>query len=78
MKVEILGTGCARCQQLTANAKAAIDQLGVNAELVKVEDVPSIMAYGVLRTPALVVNGQVRASGRVATADEIAQLITQA
>ena len=78
MRVEILGTGCAKCQQLTSNARAAIARLGVDAEIVKVEDVPSIMRYGVMGTPALVIDGQLRVSGRVATTEEIAALVSAA
>jgi small redox-active disulfide protein 2 len=77
MKLEILGTGCAKCQQLTANTKDAVARLGVDAEIVKVEDVPSIMRYGVMRTPALVVDGEVRLSGRVATSEEIGRILRQ-
>ncbi len=76
MKLEILGPGCMRCQQLAANTKAAVAKLGIDAEVVKVEDYASIMAYGIMATPALVVDGQVRLSGRVATADEIGRLLT--
>lgn len=77
MKLEILGTGCAKCQQLTANTKDAVARLGVEAEIVKVEDLPGIMRYGVMRTPALVVDGEVRVSGRVATREEIGALLTR-
>ncbi len=75
MKLEILGPGCKRCQQLAENTKAAVDALGVQAEVVKVTDIQAIMGYGIMATPALVVDGQVRLSGRVATSDEIRDLL---
>ena len=75
MKLEILGSGCKRCQQLAENTKSAVRALGLDAEVVKVEDMASIAGYGVMATPALVVDGQVRLSGRVATAEEIGRLL---
>jgi small redox-active disulfide protein 2 len=65
MRIEILGTGCARCQLLARNVQAALDRMGTNAEVIKVEDLPQIMAYGVMSTPALVVDGRVMFAGRV-------------
>ncbi|GFO54703.1 redox-active disulfide protein 2 [Geomonas sp. Red276] len=71
MKIEILGTGCAKCKTLYENAKKAVAESGVDAEVVKVEDIPSIMKYGVMSTPAIVIDGKVRSSGQVATVVEI-------
>ena len=71
MKIEVLGTGCAKCKTLYENVKKALDESGNNAELVKVEDIPSIMKYGVMSTPALVIDGQVKFSGKLASAAEI-------
>ncbi|NJD11605.1 MAG: thioredoxin family protein [Gemmatimonadetes bacterium] len=76
MKLEILGPGCIRCHRLAENTRAAVQALGLEAEVIKVEDIEAIMRYGVLSTPALVVDGEVRLSGRVATANEIRQLLT--
>ena len=64
MKIEVLGTGCAKCTTLYDNVKTALAELGKEAEVVKVQDIPSIMKYGVMSTPALVVNGQVKFSGK--------------
>ena len=75
MKIEILGIGCARCKALYENAKKALEESGRSVEIVKVEDIPSIMKYGVLGTPALVIDGQVKFAGRVATVDEIIGLL---
>lgn len=71
MKIEILGTGCAKCKTLYENTKRAVEESGVNAEIVKVEDIPSIMKYGVMSTPALVIDGEVKFSGKVASVGEI-------
>ena len=71
MKIEILGTGCPKCKQLYENAKAAIAQSGKEAEIVKVEDIAKITDYAVMMTPALVVDGVVKSTGKVLSADEI-------
>ena len=71
MKIEVLGTGCAKCKTLYANALKAVEMSGMAAEVVKVEDIPSIMKYGVMSTPALVVDGVVKFSGRIASPEEI-------
>lgn len=71
MKIEVLGTGCTKCKSLYENTKKALEESGTVAELVKVEDIPSIMKYGVMNTPALVIDGQVKCSGRLATPEEI-------
>ena len=79
MKLEILGSGCANCQKLMAVTTAAVRDLGIaDAELVKVEDFPTIMAYGVMSTPALVIDGNVVLSGKVPSQDEVSALITTA
>jgi small redox-active disulfide protein 2 len=75
MKIEILGTGCAKCKTLYENVKTAVSESGTSAEVVKVEDIPSIMKYGVMSTPALVVDGQVKFSGKVASVAEIKGLL---
>jgi small redox-active disulfide protein 2 len=71
MMIEVLGTGCSKCKVLYENVIKALEESGKNAEVVKVEDIPSIMKYGVMSTPALVVDGQVRFSGKVASVAEI-------
>lgn len=75
MIVKILGSGCSSCNQLEKNAKEAIATLGVQAEFVKVKDFKEIAAYGVLRTPALVVNEEVLSFGKVLPASEIEKLL---
>ena len=71
MKIEILGTGCSKCKTLEENAKLAIAQIGGFHELKKVEDIVEIMNYGVMSTPALVVEGDVKSTGKVLSVDEI-------
>lgn len=79
MRLEILGSGCANCQKLLAVTEAAVRDLGVrDAEVVKVEDFPTIMAYGVMSTPALVIDGKVVVSGKVPSQAEVSSLITTA
>ena len=79
MKLEILGSGCANCQRLMAVAEEAVRDLGIaDAELVKVEDFPSIMAYGVMATPALAIDGKLVMSGKVLSKAEVTTLITNA
>lgn len=72
MKIQILGTGCPKCRQLEANAREAVAQKGVDAEIEKVTDIDHIMDMGVMITPALVIDGEVRSVGKVLTADQIA------
>lgn len=76
MKIEILGTGCASCRNLYENTKKAVEESGIDAEIVKVEGIREIMAYGVLSTPALVIDGKVKLSGKAASADEIRGLLS--
>lgn len=75
MKIEVLGTGCAKCTTLYENVKSALAELGREADVVKVQDIPSIMKYGVMSTPALVVDGQVKFSGKVPGVAELKGLL---
>lgn len=76
MKIEVLGTGCSKCKTLYENVTKALADSGKSAEVVKVEDIPAIMKYGVMSTPALVIDGQVKFSGKVASVAEIAGLLS--
>jgi small redox-active disulfide protein 2 len=71
MKIEILGTGCPKCKQLEANAKRAVEESGKKIEVVKVTDIAEIIEYGVMSTPALVIDGEVKIYGQIATVEEI-------
>lgn len=75
MKIQILGTGCAKCRTLQANAAAAVAALGIDAEIEKIEDIQQIIKFGVMSTPALAVDGVVKLAGKVASADEIRKLL---
>ena len=75
MKIEILGTGCSKCKTLEENAKKAIAQIGGFHEVKKVEDIVEIMNYGVMSTPALVVDGVVKSAGKLLSIDEIINLL---
>lgn len=72
MKIQILGTGCSKCKQLEANAREAVAAKGIEAEIEKVSDIDQIMEMGVMITPALVIDGDVRSVGKVLTVDQIA------
>lgn len=75
MKIEVLGTGCAKCQTLLLHVKAAVAQKGMFAQIEKVEDMMKILEYGVTSTPALVVDGRVVSSGKVLSTEEITALL---
>lgn len=70
-KIQILGTGCPKCQQLTRAAQAAADELGLEYELEKVGDINDIIAFGVMMTPALAVDGEIKVVGKVPSAAEL-------
>jgi len=74
-KLQILGTGCAKCKKLTEITEQAAQSLGVPYELEKVTEIQKIMAFGVMMTPALVVDGVVKVSGRLPSSDEIKTMI---
>lgn len=78
MKVQVLGTGCMKCNKLYAETEKAIGRAGVAVELSKVEKIDEIMKYGVMMTPALVVDGTVVSVGKVPSTDEIAGWIASA
>lgn len=75
MKIEILGTGCTRCNELEAKVKQAVAQSGKFVQIEKVSDLEKIMGYGVMSTPGLVIDGIVKSSGRVLSINEIVALI---
>lgn len=75
MKIEILGTGCPKCKALAKNVETAVRELGVDAEIAKVTDIVEIANRGVMMTPALSVDGDVKLVGKVATVDELKTLL---
>lgn len=74
MKVQILGTGCPKCKLLEEHARQAVAELGLDAEIVKVSDTDDIMEMGVMMTPALAVDGDVKSVGKVLTKDQVAAI----
>ena len=77
MELKILGTGCPKCQTLEKVTRNVVAEMEVDANVVKEEDIMKIMGYGIMHTPALVINEKVVASGRVPSSKEIMNLITQ-
>src|SRR3972149_3720459 len=78
MKIEILGTGCAKCKQLYQNAEQALKESGVQAEIIKIQEIDKITDYGVMMTPALAVDGTVVSAGKVLSKDEIERNLNDA
>ena len=74
-KLQILGTGCQKCQKLTENTETAAIELGIDFEIEKVTDINDIMKFGVMMTPALAVDSEVRVVGKVVSVEEIKELI---
>ncbi len=74
-KIQILGTGCPKCKELAENAEAAAKELGLECELVKVTDINEITKFGVMMTPALAVDGEVKSSGKVLSPDDIKRFL---
>ena len=75
MKIQILGTGCPKCKQLEANVKKALEETGKKAEIEKVTDVNKIIEAGVMATPALAIDGEVKSAGKIADVQEIKKLL---
>jgi len=71
MRIQVLGTGCAKCKQLTASAERAVAELGLGVPVEKVEDIREIMKFKVMSTPALVVDGQVKSTGKVLSPEDV-------
>ena len=76
-KIQILGTGCPKCRQLAANAEQAATELGVEFELEKVTDINEIMNFGIMVTPGLALDGEVKGSGKLLSVEEIKNLLQE-
>ena len=74
-QIQILGTGCSKCKLLAANAGAAVQRLGIEASIEKVEKIQEIMKFGVMTTPALVVDGVVKSAGKVLSPEDIKKFL---
>jgi small redox-active disulfide protein 2 len=75
MKIQILGTGCPKCRKLAENAETAAKALGIECTLEKVTDINEIMKFGVMMTPALAIDGQVKVVGKVPSPEEIKKML---
>ena len=75
MVIKILGSGCSKCKQLEANAKIAAEELGLDAKIEKITEISKIMDYGVMKTPALVVDEQLKMMGKVLSSDKIKEYL---
>jgi len=75
MKIKILGSGCPNCKKLEKNTREAVNELGIEAEIEKVTEIQEIMSYGVMSTPALVVDGEIKSMGRVLKKDDVKKII---
>lgn len=76
LSIKILGPGCARCKATVEVVKKALEKRGLQADLTKVEDVEQIVTYNILKTPAVVINEEVKISGRIPTQEEIESLLS--
>ena len=75
MKIGILGTGCPKCKKLAQNVEEAVKELNIDAEILKVTNIDEIMNYGVMMTPALTIDGEVRSAGKVPGKEEIKRIL---
>ncbi len=76
-RIEVLGTGCAKCKRLFDNVQAAVKELGITAEVVKVDDIDAIATSGIMMTPGLLIDGEIVTEGRVPDVNEIKSLLTE-
>lgn len=75
MKIQILGTGCPKCKQLTERAQSAVDELGIDCPVEKVTDMNEILSFGILMTPGLALDGEVVSSGKLLSVEQIKQIL---
>ena len=76
-KIQILGTGCPKCKKLLETAETAAKELGINYEMEKITDITKIMQSGVIMTPALAVDGEVKSSGRIPSIEELKKILSE-
>lgn len=77
MIIKILGAGCSKCSKTHKNVTEAVEELGVEAEVIKVEDIVDIMNYGVMTTPTLVINEKVKGTGKIFSVDEVKKFMKE-
>lgn len=76
INIKVLGTGCPKCNSLEKLTRKAVIESGIDADIEKVEDIMKIMEYGIMKTPALVINGEVKISGRLPSEKELKEFLT--
>ena len=77
MNIKILGTGCTKCKSLEQSVRDTVNEMGIEAEVSKIEDILKIMEYGIMKTPGLVINEKVVSVGKLLSKDQIRELLTQ-
>ncbi|WP_135613206.1 thioredoxin family protein [Methanococcoides sp. AM1] len=77
MKIEVLGSGCAKCNKVKDLVEKVVNEAGIDAEIIKVEDINQILDYGVMVTPGLVVDGDVKIAGKIPSEDKVREWLTQ-
>lgn len=77
MEIKILGTGCPKCKTLEKITRETVQEMGINAQVIKEEDIVNIMNYGVMHTPALVINEKVVLSGKIPSEKELTEILTK-
>lgn len=77
MKIEVLGSGCAKCNKVKEMVEKVVNEEGIDAEIIKVEDINKILDYGVMVTPGLVVDGDVKFAGKIPSEDKVREWLTQ-
>lgn len=77
MKIQVLGTGCPKCRQLTEHAERAIEEMGLDATVEKVTEMDDILSFGIMMTPGLAVDGEVVSAGKVLSSDRIREILQQ-
>lgn len=75
-KILVLGTGCPKCEKLKKDVETVVSELGIDAEIDKITDIQQMMQYGVMTTPALVVDGEVKAAGKSPSTDELKKMLS--
>jgi len=78
MKIEVLGTGCPKCRQVKENVRAALAELNKEASVIEVKDLKAISAYGVMFTPALVVDGELKTAGKIPSVEDVKKMLANA
>lgn len=78
MEIKVLGTGCAKCRQLEKTVRQAVDEMGIDAQVEKVTELTDIMSYGIMSTPGLVIDGEVRLAGRLPKLEEMKSILSRA